>query len=410
MKYLIFITSLFFLWNSTLNLKANQPLNILFVLHEFPKFNQPFILNQITGLIDRGHNVKIFANFKRMNIIPEAFRKYNLLAKTYYRALPSQVNKFDIIYCHFGIDGYIGLHFRQMGVSGKVVTCFRGDDISQFLHQGFEKENLRYRGTFKIPCYFPQMYDELFLKGDLFLPVCEYFARKIKWLGCSPKKIIVHHSAIHIDDYPYLKREIKNNEIRIMTSGRLVELKGTKYLILAFARLVKKYNHKYRLKLIIVGDGPLRNYLKKLVERLKIKKNVQFLGFVPHEKLSRLLLKCDIFSLPSITTADGNEEGIPNALMEAMATGMPVVATHHSGIPELIKDGVSGFLVEERNHYQLFEKLDYLIINPKIWPKMGKKGRKYVLREHNIEQENKNLEEIFYTLLEEHTNANLATK
>lgn len=113
----------------------SKPLTILFVLHEFPKYNQPFILNQITGLIDFGHDVHIYANNKKDVHVSSVVEEYNLFEKTYFRELPKDLKKFDIIYCQFGLDGYVGLALKQKyALSGKVVTCFRGDDISTFFY------------------------------------------------------------------------------------------------------------------------------------------------------------------------------------------------------------------------------------------------------------------------------------
>ena len=119
-----------------------------------------------------------------------------------------------------------------------------------------------------------------------------------------------------------------------------------------------------------------------------------------HKELPKILGKAHIFILASVTASSSNEEGIPNALKEAMATGLPVVSTYHAGIPELVEDGVTGFLVPERNVDLLADKLEYLITHPERWLKMGREGRKKMRYEFDnkrvIKQIEKKLSELVY--------------
>jgi len=107
----------------------------------------------------------------------------------------------------------------------------------------------------------------------------------------------------------------------------------------------------------------------------------------------------NIFVLPSITTRDGDQEGIPNAIKEAMARGLPVVSTYHAGIPELIEDGISGFLVPECNEKALAEKIEYVISHPEIWQSIEEAGRKKIEEEYDKEKINDRLIEIFNQLV-----------
>jgi colanic acid/amylovoran biosynthesis glycosyltransferase len=104
---------------------------------------------------------------------------------------------------------------------------------------------------------------------------------------------------------------------------------------------------------------------------------------------------------PSVTAADGDQEGIPNVIKEAMAMGIPVLATRHSGIPELVEEGLSGFLVSERDTDALTDRLIHLIDHPEIWPEMGKAGRDYVKKHYDINKLNDRMVEIFQSLMVE---------
>lgn len=112
-----------------------------------------------------------------------------------------------------------------------------------------------------------------------------------------------------------------------------------------------------------------------------------------------MLEGADILLAPSVTGSDGNQEGIPVAIMEAMAVGSLIISTRHSGIPELVQDGVSGFLVPERDVDALAEKLIYLIEHPEIWPEMGQAGRAFVEANYDISKLNDSLVDIYQQLL-----------
>ena len=153
------------------------------------------------------------------------------------------------------------------------------------------------------------------------------------------------------------------------------------------------------MKYVIAGDGPLRSYLENLVKDLNLKENVNFLGEVDQDEVTKLYRESHLFVLPSVTAADGNQEGVPVVLMEAQASGLPVVSTLFTGVPEVVADGKSGFLVSERDVSALAEKLEYLIDHPDLWPKMGRAGSNLVEENYNIKKLNLKLVKIFEDLL-----------
>ena len=157
--------------------------------------------------------------------------------------------------------------------------------------------------------------------------------------------------------------------------ARFVEKKGHKYALEAFSKVLK-FNPK--TKLILVGDGPLLEEIKSLSREMNIQNNIEFLGKVPTSQLPELYRSADIYLLPSVTSSDGDTEGTPVSLLEAQSTGIPVVSTLHSGIPEAVVDGKSGFLAKEKDSQELADKLILLLKNPRLREKMGKEGHKFV--------------------------------
>lgn len=361
---------------------AARPLKVLFVVDYFPVISATFVLNQITELLNRDHDVTIFSfhkgDFSKMH---SDIEKYQLLARTKYNKLPKDCRKFDIIYCQFGFSGtkMAKLIKNGQGPEGKLVVCFRGSDLTKHL-----KEEL------------PD-YKRLFKAGDLFLPVCKYFKKNLVKLGCDPKKIVVHHSAIDCKKFFCKRRkEPKKDKIHIVSIGRLIGKKGLDDALKAVIRIIKKYPH---VRYTIVGDGKMRGQLERLIEKSDMQKKIILFGWANRDEVVRILNKADIFLLPSKTSSDHDKEGIPNVLKEAMACGLPVVSTYHAGIPELVEDGVSGLLVPEGDVDQLVAKLAYLIKNRNQWKKMGKAGRKKVEQEYELEAVVDKLEKLFYRLL-----------
>jgi colanic acid/amylovoran biosynthesis glycosyltransferase len=136
-----------------------------------------------------------------------------------------------------------------------------------------------------------------------------------------------------------------------------------------------------------------------LAKKLKISDKVTFSGWAMHEKVVRILNQSHIFLLPSITAGNGDEEGIANALKEAMAMGLIVVSTYHAGTPELITNGVSGFMVPEKNSNALADSITHIIKHPEIWKSIGLAARQKIENEFEIKQSIKDLEIIFNGLL-----------
>ncbi|MFH1674655.1 MAG: glycosyltransferase [Pseudomonadota bacterium] len=413
-------------------------MKIAFILYHFPVLSETFILNQITGLIDRGHDVHIFCKSPYRDKIHHAeVDRYNLMGRTcYYRTsdkrlpenkiervvkaarllvshlnrkplpllkaldfftygrmasslgifyttvpfLEKNIHEYDIAHCHFGPNGDLAALLRNLGAfRGKIVTTFHGE-------AGYTDEK-KYEKGFK----------RLFEAGDLFLPMSEREKQTLIDCGCNPRKVVVHRMGIDTGKFAGSPHKAKTNgSVQLLTVGRLVEKKGVEYGIQCVAKVAKKYpNIEYK----VAGDGPLRSDLQGLIDQLNINDKVTLLGSMPQEKVVELIKTADLFLAPSVYSKDGDQEGVPVVIMEAMAQGLPVLSTHHAGIPELVQDGVSGFLVPERDVDALAGKLDYLLEHQELWDTMGQAGRDYIEKFHDINKLNDRLVGIFQGLL-----------
>ncbi|WAL61144.1 glycosyltransferase [Thermocoleostomius sinensis] len=410
-------------------------MRVAFIVGHFPRLSETFILNQITGLIDRGHEVDIYAEYEgeTAKLHPDV-EKYQLLQRTYYltpipthglvrvlkgvlllfqgytprrwlRSLnvfqygllaaslrlfysiaPSMTQPYDIVHCQFGTQGFRGLWFRAVNApQAKLITMFRGHDISQFVKERGET-----------------VYHELFQQGDFFLANCEFFRQKAIQLGCDPDRILVHFSGLDVHKFTFKPRYLQPAEpIRLATTGRLVEKKGIEYVIRAIAQRIEQYPN---LEYTIIGDGPLRHSLEHLIQALNLSTVVKLVGWKNEQEIIEILDQTHLFIAPSITADTGDQDAPINVLKEAMAMGLPVVSTYHGGIPELVEDGVSGLLVPERDVNALAETLGYLVEHPDRWAAMGQAGRRYVETHFDLQSLNDRLVSIYQQVLQSTSN------
>jgi glycosyltransferase involved in cell wall biosynthesis len=162
----------------------------------------------------------------------------------------------------------------------------------------------------------------------------------------------------------------------------MYEVKGHTYLIDA-CRLLKEEKLDFVCRL--VGDGPFRPALEQQIERSGLTQHVSFCGEYTHQEIADLLQKVDTLVVPSIPTSSGRREGIPVVLMEAMASGVPVVASGISGIPELVEDEVSGLLVRPRDPEALAMAIKRLYQDPGLCQRLGQAAREKVLAEFDLD-------------------------
>jgi colanic acid/amylovoran biosynthesis glycosyltransferase len=186
-----------------------------------------------------------------------------------------------------------------------------------------------------------------------------------------------------------------NSEINILTIGRLVEKKGIIYSIKAVSGLIKEGFH---ICYHIVGDGYLKNKFKKLVKKLNLNEKIKIYQ-VKSNLIKSLYSWADIFVLSSVKAKNGDQEGTPIVLLEAQSMSLPVISTIHSGIPEIVLDNQTGFLVPEHDIKEIKEKLKTLILNSKIRLEMGINGREHILRNFSIEKMSKKILNIYKSIL-----------
>src|SRR5207245_7973453 len=217
--------------------------------------------------------------------------------------------------------------------------------------------------------------------------------RAVVDLGCDESKIDIMRTGIPLDEFPFRERSFpQNGEWRFVQACRLIEKKGLPTSLRAFAGFAARYPGS---RLTIAGDGPLLAEVQELARELKINNRVSLTGFISQEKLREIFYASHIFLHPSETGRDGNQEGIPNSMLEAMASGLPVFATQHGGIPEAIEHGVSGVLVPERDHEALARALLDAAQDRHLLSRLAHEGAAAVAAKFDQRAQVRRLEEIY---------------
>ncbi len=213
-------------------------------------------------------------------------------------------------------------------------------------------------------------------------------------LGCPERKIRIHRTGIPVTETPFVRREWPaDGHWRLVQAGRLIEKKGFATSLRAFTEFASDYPEA---TLTIAGDGPLQQQLQSQARDLGIADKVFFRGFISQKELRELFYSSHIFLHPSETGADGNQEGVPNSMLEAMATGLPVFATIHGGIPEAIENDRSGILVSEKDYSALARKLLELVAAPNQLSRLTEEGAKSVAEKFDQQTQNRKLEDYYF--------------
>ena len=261
--------------------------------------------------------------------IPRLFDRR--LRGVYEREAFKPLPDFDIIHCHFGtLAQPILRHRRDGALTGKVIVHFRGYDISK---------TIRRHGT--------DFYKDVFASADGFVTNCEYFKRTLASFGCPEELIDVAPSGLDLSAFPFAPNQIDaHRPLRLLTIGRLTEKKGISDGIEALAILRQNgIDARYR----VVGEGHLRHSLEEQVRALNLQDYVEMPGLMKHDDIMTEFAQADIFLAPSVTSFEGDQDAPVNTLKEAMALGVPVVATDHGGIPELVIHEKTGLIAPEHS-------------------------------------------------------------
>lgn len=271
-----------------------------------------------------------------------------------------------LIHAHYGWEGYRNLNLRRrLGVP--MVTTFYGLDASKLPRRWWWRRR----------------YPELFREGDLFLTEGPHMKGRLVALGAPEEKTLVIALGIDLERVRFQPRT-PVAEPRILMAASFREKKGHRYAVEAFRRIAERFP---TVRLEFIGHGPLRPAIRKQIP-LHLIPRATFHGSSSYDRYLELLGEASILLAPSVTASDGDTEGgAPVCLLEAQASGIPIVATTHCDIPNVIHPAGREFLVPERDPEALADALAQLLENPSRWERLGDDGRRWAADNFDVRKQ-----------------------
>lgn len=390
-------------------------MKIAFLIGEFPRSSQPFIINQIEGVVESGIDVDIYSTGPPS---PDDYQSVDdkTLAKTTYTTLPSNKLKrlfrslphfsrvarqaptklptvanpfqfgkdalalkplyrlsamldshYDIIHAHFGQTARIGAILKSADMCTRLVATFHGTGVREM-----ERELNRHQ--------------HLLQTGDLFMPVSQSLYDDLFSYGVDKERISLHYNGIQLHRFPFrwdTHLDRLPDKIKIITVARLENVKGLQYGVEAVSNISNQYDSTIEYHL--VGDGSQRERLESLSTNLGMRDKVIFHGHKQRNEVIDHLENAHLFLLPSVS------EGFGMVLLEAQAVGLPIIASNVGGIPEAVDQDSAATLVPPANPEAIRSAIELLLEQPEEWVSKGKAGRSFVERNFDVDHLNEEL-------------------
>lgn len=377
---------------------------LLFKIWIFPKISETFIVNQIIIAIKLGFDVSILVREicnEDIKSYQELFTRYDILDKIIIESIKlpasrlervldgcrilfrkpkiiwyclkiywlegkvsleylfnlnfySSFRNFDIIHVQYGTNKKPIDIFKRIGfLNSKFIVSFHGHDI-HFPINGIIHNN--------------NYYKNLFFSADYLICNTKYLREKLKYLGATDEKIETIPVGVDTSFFKRSSSRLRSKKLRLITVGRLDELKGQIYGIRTAERLIAK---GFEIDYIIAGNGPMLPQLLEEVHRLKLSEHIFFTKEINCKGVQEILQTADIFLMTSVTNKSGMRESQGLVTAEAQACGLPVVAFDSGGIKYTLKDGVTGFLCREKDLACFTSKIEELIVDGSLRKRMG---------------------------------------
>jgi glycosyltransferase involved in cell wall biosynthesis len=411
--------------------KTSQGLKVAYIMSRFPKLTETFILYEMLAMRQQGIQVEVYPLLREREAVmhPEAVQFVNIAhfqpfislrmiranlhflwkkpfvyLKTLWDVLRANWGSFNFFTGVIGIFPKTVLFAYQMraakvqhvhahfashpAAAGFIIHRLVGIPYS-FTAHGSDLHRDRHMLREKVAeAAFAAAISEY--NQELIISECRgNYREKVKVVHCGVDTEVFRARS---HETPYEKGE---NPFLILCVGTLHEVKGQAYLIEACRQLQER---GFSLECHFVGDGPDKEALTDLVRQAGLADKVHFHGKLTRDEIARLLLDADVLTAPSVPTRDGRREGIPMVLMEAMGSGVPVIASNLSGIPELVNDQLTGLLVPPRDATSLADALQRYLKDRELRHRLGRAGREKVVEEFDL---NKNAARLAQQFLED---------
>lgn len=376
-------------------------MKITFILTDFPAYSQTFILQQIKNLIDQGHNVKILANNDpKQSFSQPIYYKYKLAERTeYYNDNIYDPNSdliglrdlleldSDIFHCHFLPTGValVKILDKLKCVKPVLITGY-GVDIMSKLNKG--------------------EFSYLNRPNINFIAVSDAIKQKLLFLGIPSEKIWIIPLTADTEYFKMTKAK-KNTVTKFISICRLVEKKGIDSAVKAFS-ILKNRNHKIKFRYDIYGDGPEQENIMRIISDHNLNSEIKLNDPINHKKILEIFKKSDFLIQTSKTASNGDGEGLPTVILEAQSTGVPIIGTYHSGIPEEVINKTTGFLSHEENIPEIANNLLRAIkIGQNDYKKMSRNARRLIINKFSNNSIKKSLLNLYQKIVTEKETLNI---
>ena len=390
-------------------MERDERMKIGFFISDFPRATETFIMSQLAGLRDRGHELLVMAPacpddqvnhdalerhaaiWKRTpplprtrlgrtlkglqltalhgprhprvvarTLDPRRFGRHALSFAALNAAVPLlDAPHFDVVHCHFGPTGVMAAILKDLELlHAPLIVTFYGHDVIRYPRQ-----------------HGADIYKRLFQRADRILALDEVMKERLEGLGAPEGKLRIQPLSVDCELFAPPHAHTDQPPLQLLSVGRLVEKKGFEDGLRAVARALE-CNEEITYR--IAGDGPLLDRLKIVATELQLGTAVEFLGSIPHDQVRDLMRSSHALLAPSTEARDGDQEGTPTVIIEAMACGIPIIATRHAGIGSLVEDEANGWLVGEGDVDSLSERIARAC-DPDLSAHMGANARKVAL-------------------------------
>lgn len=387
-----------------------RPLRVLYVVSLFPCWSETFIVREMHALIERGADIAILSLKPATEKIVQPGAVELLTRTRHPRSALASILAFGWLALRhpIAVTGFVAQlcagMWRQPGVLFKSLsalcrTAGQWRWIKQFDADIIHAPWATYPATVAWftsrllgkPFSFTSRAHDIFVEdhmmrsklaqADLAVTITRNNVRHMaRWMsapGAIPVQVM--HSALDLDETTY-QRDGRMPH-RLLSVGRLDPIKGFEVLLAALALV---HERGVRFDSVIIGEGDERARLEALRDKLGLGGIVSLPGAKPQTEVREAMAQSTLMVMPCVVTPDGNADGIPNVLTEAMAAGLPVLSTRVSGIPELIEDGVSGRLVDQRDPHALADAIQTLLADPALRDGYAHAGRAKVEKEFDV--------------------------
>lgn len=380
---------------------TNKPLKVLHFCGCFSKLSETFIYDLVTGISRKGFDCSVVTYkreleqsrpFDKVHVLKQSSRRSPegiarrlidkvTLGDAKYACWPMEQRRLekvvrqikpDLIHSHFGGSG-AKMAPVALRLNVPMITTFHGYDATRLPRQPFWRKKLQ----------------ELCRLEKATVGVSENICSKLRELGAPSSSVFKIANGINLTQFPHGRpsERYDGRHIEWLFVGRLTEKKGVLYLTESFRKALEMSPSGCEPILHIVGDGEETPFLKQMIEREGLGSKVILHGSKPHSFVREMMAKCHLHAQHSVTADDGDQEGQPVGLIEASASGLPIVSTRHSGIPEIVKEGENGFLVDERDTDTMAQRMAFLNRHPETWDEMGYRGREHVEQNMQLDRQ-----------------------